>query len=99
MTRDDSPGQGMLCRILSGFPTFSCKSQGWPTFVGQPWAALHNAFGVDGGRMQSPYEAHTWLRPKAAPGPLWLDFPEIPSEGERPVAIVRATKIENRRTP
>src|SRR5262245_4474267 len=29
---------------------FCDKSQGWPTFVGQPWAVLHNAFSVDAPR-------------------------------------------------
>lgn len=33
---------------FQGSRAFLTGIQGWPTGVGQPWAALHNAFSVDG---------------------------------------------------
>src|SRR5690348_4528668 len=37
------------CRTVSGFTSFLVQTQGCPTKVGQPWAALHNPFGVKDG--------------------------------------------------
>ena|SRR5258708_3458269 len=36
-----------FCRTPSGFGINWSETQGSPTFVGQPWAALRNAFSVE----------------------------------------------------